>query len=228
VLLTDSVPPVDKRVLVSEKLAENAPGTFAETLKVPTTSLAVIGTVVATPEAFVTAVLLSFWKFPLGTDDEKGARNFTVTPLTGLPLASFTRALSLKGNAVLIWVLCGVPPTGVTVAGIPAVFVNWPVAGVPTPVADAVKVYGPPTMLFAVAVNDTCPCAFVVAEPITANVALAPLPGPAICTAIPDTALPPASLTVTTIGFANATLTAALCPPPVSVTTEAGPELFVS
>src|ERR1019366_2182543 len=75
---------------------------------------------------------------------------------------------------------------------------------------------GPPARVFAVAVNVTCPCALVLAEPTATNVALAPLPGPLICTAIPATPLPFVSFTVTTMGFAKACVTAALCPPPAA------------
>jgi hypothetical protein len=58
---------------------------------------------VATPEAFVTAVLAPPAKVPLAPDG--GAVNVTVTPLTGFPFASFTVATSGDANAVFTPVL---------------------------------------------------------------------------------------------------------------------------
>jgi hypothetical protein len=65
--------------------------------------------------------------------------NVTVTPLTGLLLASFTVAWSVVWNAVLTVVLCGVPAVAVILAGT-AVFVRLKLAEVATPATLAVTV----------------------------------------------------------------------------------------
>jgi len=69
-----------------------------------------------------------------------GAVKVTVTPVTGLPLASFTWAFNATAKTPLIVALCGVPAAAVMVAGSPAVFVKLKVAGVATPAVLAVAV----------------------------------------------------------------------------------------
>src|ERR1700693_3944545 len=71
---------------------------------------------VATPLAFVTAVFTPPANVPLAPVCA-GAVNVTVTPETGLLLASFTVACSAVVNAVAIVALCGVPPVAVMLAG---------------------------------------------------------------------------------------------------------------
>src|ERR1700692_326451 len=91
---------------------------------------------VATPLAFVPAVFTPPANAPLAPVCA-GAVNVTVTPATGLLLASFTVACSAVANAVLIVALCGVPAVAVTFAGVPAVFVSEKLTGVATPETDA-------------------------------------------------------------------------------------------
>ena len=79
----------------------------------------------------VTAVVTPPAKLPLAP--EAGARNVTVTPLTGLFPESFTVTCSAELNAVLMGALCGVPAVAVTEAAAPAVFVKAKLAGVVTP-----------------------------------------------------------------------------------------------
>ena len=86
---------------------------------------------VATPLELVTAVVTPPAKLPLAP--EAGARNVTVTPLTGLFPESFTVTCSAELNAVLMGALCGVPAVAVTEAAAPAVFVKAKLAGVVTP-----------------------------------------------------------------------------------------------
>lgn len=62
-----------------------------------------------------------------------GAVNVTVAPLTKLPLPSFTVACSAVANAVLMFVLCGVPALAEMLAGAPALFVKLKLAAVATP-----------------------------------------------------------------------------------------------
>ena len=73
---------------------------------------------IATPEAFVVAVVMPPAKVPLAP--LPGAANVTVTPLTGLLSESFTVACSCTANAVLTVALCGVPTVAVMLAGVPA------------------------------------------------------------------------------------------------------------
>lgn len=93
---------------------------------------------VATPLAFVVAVLTPPAKVPLAPLD--GAVKVTVTPLTGFPPLSFTVATSGDANAALIVALCGVPLVAVMEAAGPAVFVREKLAGAATPEAVAVTV----------------------------------------------------------------------------------------
>ena len=73
---------------------------------------------VATPDALVVAVTVAALA-PLG-----GPVNVTVTPLTGLPVASFTVATNGLAKAVLIRTLWPLPLVAVIDAGGPAVFVR--------------------------------------------------------------------------------------------------------
>ena len=94
---------------------------------------------VATPLLLVVAVAVNEpLKFALAP--EPGAVNVTVTPLTGLLDASRTVACRAVANAVLIAVLCGVPAVAVIVAAVAVVLVRLKLAGVGTPMTDAVTV----------------------------------------------------------------------------------------
>jgi hypothetical protein len=62
-----------------------------------------------------------------------GTANVTVTPSTGLLLASFTVACRAVPNGVLIVALCGVPAVATTLAGELGVFVRLKLAEVLTP-----------------------------------------------------------------------------------------------
>src|ERR1700686_1448556 len=89
---------------------------------------------VATPLAFVIAVFTPPANVPLAPVCA-GAVNVTVTPETGLLLASFTVAWSAVVNAVLIVAVCGVPAVAVILAGGKALLVRLKLAEVPTPEA---------------------------------------------------------------------------------------------
>src|ERR1700687_3751933 len=101
----------------------------------------------ATPLAFVTAVFTPPANVPLAPVCA-GAVNVTVTPLTGLLLASFTVACRLVANAALPAALCVVPDVAATLAADPALLVRTKFAGPIAPTL-AVTVY-PPAMLLAV------------------------------------------------------------------------------
>ena len=126
-----------------------------------------------------------------------GAANVTFTLATGLLVASYTVAWKGFVKATFVAVLCGVPPVAVTVAGVPTSvrFVSKKFAGVVTPDAVAVTVYGPPATPFALNVGAVAtPCVFVttiaVDEP-PINVPLAPVLGAANVTMIPFAGFPP-------------------------------------
>src|SRR5260370_834757 len=113
----------------------------------------------------------------------------------------------------------------------PGRLVSEKLVGVATPATDAVTLYGPPAVAFAVKVAEVAtPLALLVAVfTPPAKVPLAPLPGAVNVTNTPLTGLFPASVTVATKGAANAVLIAALCPDPLVTTTlAAGPTVFVS
>ena len=91
---------------------------------------------VATPLALVTAVFAPPANVPLAPVCA-GAVNVTVTPETGLLLASFTVACKVEANALLSEALCGVPAVAVIVAAGAAVLVRAKLAAVATPDTDA-------------------------------------------------------------------------------------------
>ena len=91
---------------------------------------------VATPLALVTAVFTPPANVPLAPVCA-GAVKVTVTPETGLLLASFTVACSAVVNAVLIVAVCGVPAVAVIAAAGAAVLVRAKLAAVATPDTDA-------------------------------------------------------------------------------------------
>src|SRR5258708_5995444 len=76
-----------------------------------------------------------------------GAVKFTITPLTGLPPASFTRARNATANAVFTGALWGVPAVAVMLAGGPGLLVRPKLAGAATPETVAVAVKLPATEL---------------------------------------------------------------------------------
>ena len=168
--------------LVREKTAVKAP-TLAVTVYEPGVALAVAVTL-ATPWALVTAVAPE----SVAPAPEAGAEKFTVTPLNGLPPASFTVACSAVMNVVEIAVACGVPPVAVTLAGGPAVLVSEK-AAVNEPTL-AMTGYDPAVEL-AVAVTLTTPWALVTAV-LPESVAPAPEAGAAKFTVTPLSGLPPA------------------------------------
>jgi hypothetical protein len=87
---------------------------------------------IAVPVASVVAVAVVLPPVNVPLAPLPGAVNVTTTPLRALPPLSFTTAF--KGaKAVLITTLCGVPDTGVTLAGAPARFVKEKLAAVATP-----------------------------------------------------------------------------------------------
>ena len=93
---------------------------------------------VATPELLLTAVFTP----PANVPDAPllGAVKVTVTPLTGLPPASFTVTCRRSENAVLIAVLCESPFETLIEAGGPAVLVNEKLADFETPATFAVTI----------------------------------------------------------------------------------------
>src|SRR5215472_16969920 len=109
--------------LVREKLAvEATPETDAVTMYAPAVVLAVKTAAVATPEAFVVAVLTPPAKVPLAP--LVGALKVTVTPLTGLLKESCTVTWNCTANAVLTVALCGVPAVVAMLAAAPATLVR--------------------------------------------------------------------------------------------------------
>jgi hypothetical protein len=90
---------------------------------------------VATPDAFVVAVLTPPANVPLAP--LAGAVNITITPLTKFPPESLTVTTSGVEKAVLMVVLCGVPLVAVIDDGLPVVFVSEKFAGATTPATAA-------------------------------------------------------------------------------------------
>jgi len=80
---------------------------------------------------------------------EEGAVKVTVTPLSGLLLASFTVACSAVARTVLMAALCGVPAV--------AVMVGLPVTGVPPERAAPFKVTLPAPEVIAQLTVSVCP-----------------------------------------------------------------------
>jgi hypothetical protein len=82
---------------------------------------------VATPDAFVVAVLTPPANVPLAP--LAGAVNITITPLTKFPPESLTVTTSGVEKAVLMVVLCGVPLVVVIDDGIPTVLLREKLTG---------------------------------------------------------------------------------------------------
>src|SRR6266849_1729239 len=106
----------------------------------------------------------------------------------------------------------------------PGRLVSEKLAGVATPATDAVTLYGPPAVAFAVNVVEVAtPLALVVAVfTPPAKVPLTPLVGAVNVTNTPFTGLFPASFTVACSCVANAVLIAALCGVPAVAVMLAG------
>jgi hypothetical protein len=100
--------------------------------------LAVNAADVATPDAFVTAVLTPPAKVPLAP--VAGAANVTVTPATPFTPTSRTVATSGAANVVLIVTICPDPLVTEMDVGGATVFAMANVAGVCTPATVAVTV----------------------------------------------------------------------------------------
>jgi hypothetical protein len=90
---------------------------------------------VATPDAFVSTVLLPA-NTPLGP--VAGAVKVTLAPLTGFPPASLTVASKRDAKAVPVRALCGVPPVAAIEAAPPPVLVSAKLAVLAKPATDAV------------------------------------------------------------------------------------------
>jgi hypothetical protein len=168
----------------------------------------------ATPEALVAAVIVAVPLLNTPDDPLPGAVNVTFTPATGLLPASRTVTASALAKAVLTVADCGVVPafTVIDVAN-GGVFVSEKFTAV-SPAADAITVYGPPAVPFAVNGADAMPDAFVAAVIVGVpllNTPDAPLPGAVNVTFTPATGLLPASRTVTAGALAKAVLTVADC-----------------
>jgi hypothetical protein len=96
---------------------------------------------VANPDplvASVSVVPLVWAKVPLAPDP--GAENVIDTFGTGLPKPSTTVACNLVPKAVLTVADCGVPAAAETDVAEPGAFVKEKLAGVATPLVDAVTV----------------------------------------------------------------------------------------
>jgi hypothetical protein len=98
------------------------PATVALTVYVPAVPFAVNTAEVATPFAFVVAVLTPLANVPLAP--VLGAVKVTVTPLTGLDELSFTVTANGAENAPLIATLCEAPLVAVMDAAGPAALVR--------------------------------------------------------------------------------------------------------
>lgn len=103
--------------------------------------LAVKTGAVATPLAFVVAVLTPPAKVPLGPFP--GAAKVTVTALTGLLAASRTVTCNPVANAVLIVAFCGVPAVAVTLAGGPVTVKLIPLLATPPTFTTTFPVVAP-------------------------------------------------------------------------------------
>src|SRR5215467_14935471 len=208
--------------LVREKLAvEATPETDAVTMYAPAVVLAVKTAAVATPEAFVVAVVTPPAKVPLAP--LPGAAKVTTAPLTGLLNESLTVTCSCVANAVLTVALCGVPAVAVMVEAEPTRLVSKKFAGEETPETEAVTVKEPAVVLAVMTAAVATPEAFVVAVVTPpANVPLAPLPGAAKVTTAPITGLLNESLTVACNCVAKAVFTVALCGVPAVAVIVAG------
>jgi hypothetical protein len=219
-------------LFVSEKLTVVRPVAVAVTVyPAPAVAFAVNGAA-AIPEAFVATVIVAVLLLNTPEAPEPGAVNVTFTPETGLLPASFTVTAKAFGKAVLIFVVCGVVPAFAVIdPGAPTMLVSEKLTAV-KPVAEAVTLYGPPAVAFAVNDAEATPDAFVattIVAVLLLNTPDAPDAGAVNVTFTPETGLLPASFTVTARAFAKAVLTVADCGvvPAFDVIVDAAPVVFV-
>jgi hypothetical protein len=129
-------------MLVRLKLAGVVtPATVAVTVSAPAVPFAVKGADVATPLAFVVAVLVFdavSANVPLAP--VAGALNTTTAPLTGFWPLSTTVTTIGAANEVFTMTPCDAPLVAAIVAGAPVVFVRLKLAGVAAPEVAAVTV----------------------------------------------------------------------------------------
>jgi hypothetical protein len=177
-------------VLVSGKLNGVKVPDVTATLYAPTAKFAVKVFDVAWPFAPVTSVSMVDVGAVANVElaPEAGAAKITVTPLTGLLLASVTVATNGLANAVPTMALCPPPPVAVSFAAAPAVLVKAKLTGVNVP-DEATTLYGPPVVELAVHVTDAVPLAVVVAAGAE-SAQLAPEVGAAKVTEIPLSGFP--------------------------------------
>jgi len=190
---------------------------------------------VATPVALVVAIVVfvPLAKVPLAP--VVGAVKVTLTPETGLLLASFTVTARRVPNALVTCADCGVVPLlAVICVGVPVLFVSEKETE-GRPVAVAVALYAVElAIVFAVnAVAVATPLASVVALVVLvplANLPLAPVVGAVNATLTPGTGLLLASFTVTASRVPKAVLMAADCGvvPAFAVICVGVPGVFVS
>jgi hypothetical protein len=229
VTAVDSVPPdvtvtVDgaPAVFVSVKSTWPAPELRrAVTRYVPAVAFAVAVTLASPPLSVVAVVALSVADAPLD-----GAVYVMPALGTTLPNASSTTTPSAAANAVFTVALCVPAPAAAWIeAAAPGAFVREKLAGVVTPVTEAVTEKAPATVL-AVAVTLALPVASVVAV-VALSVADAPLVGAANVTVAPETGLPSTSVTSAISEALNAVVTAVVCElPPATAIADAAPASF--
>jgi hypothetical protein len=157
---------------------------------------------VAIPLPFVVALA------PVTLPPPDATANVTLTPLTGLPPASFTITLGGVATAEPAFAVCPSPPFRAIDAGGAAVAVAVNVTGLPDrlpleAVSEFAPTEGPSVQLPTVAM----PLPFVV---VVRPVALPPPDATANVTLTPPTGLPTASVTITLGGVATAVPTVAL------------------
>jgi len=220
-------------VFVSEKFTVVSPVAAAVTVYGPPAVAFAVNGAEATPDAFVTTVIVAVALLNLPDAPEPGAVNVTFTPATGLLPASLTVTAGALAKAVLIVADCGVVPAFAVIdPAAPAVFVSEKFTVV-SPVAAAVTVYGPPAVLFAVNGAEATPealVATVIVAVLLLNAPEDPEPGAVNVTFTPGTGLLPASFTVTASAFAKAVLIVADCGvvPAFAVIVVGAPGVFVS
>jgi hypothetical protein len=224
---TAAVPPVTllvKMIGLPTKPLELAATWYAPTLS-PTVNI-----VDACPFTFV-VVVARLNICPVAPDGASKIAKVTPSPLTGLPNTSTTVTVSGCVSVLLASPLCPLPDVINKVFAGPAVALPVNIIGLPVRPDELADTWYNPALLPSVNMTEACPFAPVIAFAALKDCPVAPIGVDTMAklTFMPDTGLPPASVTRTATGLARVVLIVDVwLSPDISATVVAAPAIPVA